>query len=212
MTRTAEAQGEPAPRHAIADDPPVDLRQGGIATLPPLSQATATGYPVSQRTSEPRRPAVAGIATALFYLSAAWTAASSVLALLVATDVSLFHRATRIWAWAQPDPVSWASVLLVLLVALVAVVVVAATGSAAFNAWNGHPWTRWIGLAAVGVSLGTLLLNPIAVWVILPAAVAAGLTWLPAMGRYLSAWREFRSGAAAPRPSARIVYGPRRRF
>lgn len=205
---------DPAPSPSAADAPVQAAPSGseGIATVGPLAPVTATGYPVSERTAEPRRPVVAGAASASFYASAAWTGASVVLALVRATNVSLFHEATRIWAWTRPDPVSWAAVLVVLLVALVAVVVAGAAASAGFNAWNGHPWIRWIGLGAAAASAGTLLLNPVAAWAIVPAVLGAGLVWLPGMTRYVQAWRAVRQGSdTGPGPRGRVVYGPRRR-
>lgn len=183
-----------------------------IGVLPPY-RATVGAYPISARTGEPARPALLGIAAGLFVAGAVVSSVGLVTVLWKAATVTGYHSAAKVLEWTHPDPVSFLTIVMVLTIGAIGAAVAASACAVAYNAWNGRGWTRIGGLVAVGISLLTYLLNTVALGAVAPIVVAAGLLWLPQVGRYFTAWRTIRQ---VPRPkggfATDVVYGILPRF
>lgn len=204
--RGTDVQVAPAGTTPISD--------GGIATIGPVRPALMNGYPLSQRTGEPRRPALLAVSCGLFVLGSVIAAAGLVKVLWDAASVSRYHDAATVLHWVKPDPVSFLTIVMVLLIGVLGVLVVGAPSVAALNAWNGESRTRWFGVAAAGISLLTFLLNPWSMVSIVPVAVAAGLLWLPQARAYTDAWASIRPTGQTPLPQwdEDVHYGPLARY
>lgn len=217
MSQSYDARGP-----AVAA-PPAPVGQAGpaaalpiteIATLPALPPATVGGHEVSDRTGEPKRPVLLGLACGLLVTGAVLAAAGLVKVLWDSATIAGFPTAARMLTWV-PDlnPVSFTAIVMVLLVALTGAAVSAGAGIVAYNAWNGISWARIGGLVAVGVSLLTILLNPLAMVAMAPIAVGAVLLWLPPVTRYVAAWRVIRQPrTAVPHFATDVTYGPLPRY
>lgn len=212
----AKTRAETQSEGVVADTagPLVGPADGGIATLPPIKPVVAGGYPVSVRTGEPRRPGLLVAAVALLLLGSVVSAAGLLLVLWDAATVVHYHEAARLLTWTRPDPVSKLTTVLVLTIGLVGVLTVGAPAAAAYNAWNGDRRTRWLGLAAVGLSLLSVLLNTTALLALAPVVAGAVLLWLPPVSAYVTAWSTLRQDGPAPVPqwATNVVYGPLPRY
>jgi len=179
-----------------------------IATLPPLVPESATGYPTSERTGEPRRPLVVWVIMALCWLSVAVTIVAFARWWHMAAMITTLFDSARVFGWAQPNPVSFGAIALVIVVAIIGVLMVAAAGAVAYNTWTGQPWVRWAGLIAVGVLGLSFLLNWWFSAALAPVAVAAGLLWLPAVRRFCTAMAGFHAVKPVVPRTSDIRYGP----
>ncbi len=185
-----------------------------IATLPPLPPPTVAGHPVSRRTGEPSRPVLLGVACAMLYGGAAVAVVGLLKVLWDSATIAGFPTAARVFTWLpELRPVSFLAIVMVLLVALIGVVVAGAAGTVAYNAWNGQPWARVGGLVAVGVSLLTILLNPVAMIALAPIVIGAGVLWLPQLRSYTLAWAAIRQQVPVqPSFATSVHYGPLPRY
>ncbi len=207
-----------APQEAqatVAGVPAVVAAPGSeIATLPPQPYSIGTtGYPISSRTGEPRRPVVLGVACGLLYAASVTAAVGLVTVLWDAASVIRFHTSARLIDWIRPEIVSFTTVMLVLAVGVIGALTVATPSVVAYNAWNGQRWARVAGLVMVAVMLLTILLNAWTMWAIAPAVAGAALLWLPAYGRYAAAWTAIRTAPPpGPMSAAFVFYGPLPRY
>jgi hypothetical protein len=158
-----------------------------IDVLPPVTP-TVGAYPVSARTGEPQRPALLGVSVGLLIAGAVISSIGLVAVLWKAATVTGYHTAARVLEWTKPNPVSFLTIVMVITIGAIGALVATSACVIAYNAWNGRRWARVGGLVAVAISGLTFLLNPLAMWAMVPVAVGAGLLWLPQVGRYLAAW------------------------
>jgi len=199
---------------ASADRTVIRAATTEIATLPPLPAPSGAAHGISQRTGEPIRPVLLGVACSLLYAGAGIASAGLLKVLWDSATIAGFPTAARVLTWI-PDlrPVSFLAIVMVLTVALIGVVVAGSAGVAAYNAWLGMSRARWAGVAAVAVSLLTILLNPLAMVAMAPVAAGAGMLWLPQLTGFFAAWRRIREVPAYGSPLARDVhYGPLPRY
>lgn len=200
--------GVPSPRTEMVAPGPHD---GGIATLPPLDDATVERSPINPSTGEPRRPPVIWISALLGYLATVIVAVA--VSQVLWRSVESFAEASWINQTMDTDPGSWVRVAFSIINAVTAAVVGGASAFVAYHAFCGAGWTRWGGIAATGISLLSLLLTPLAAISIAPTAIAAGLLWLRPARRYFNAWdaqREWKVRTVAL--PASIRYGPVPRY
>jgi hypothetical protein len=180
-----------------------------IATLPALQPTAAEAYPRSPVTGRPRRPALVAAIGVCYALAIAATVLGYARLWWLAASVDRLTEAARVFAWANPDPVSWQAVVLVIATALTAVVVVGGLGALAYNTWQGRRWVRWGGLAALAVTGLTYLLNLWATLALAPAALAALLVWLPPVKRFCAAMAPAaRATGRRPVDPTPVAYGP----
>lgn len=191
------------------DDP---LGSTPIATLPPLPEPEEE-LNLSAQTGQPRRDPTMLVGMGLLYTSSLVTAAAFAKFWWDAINMAHFHASTRLLTWTEPRPGSWQSMVWVGVVALIALAMMTAPAVAAFQAWNGHRWSRIAGIIAAAVSLLAILLNDWA-WPAIPLAiVGAAVLWLGKVGEYFDNWAAFRAEAPRhPRTFEQVTYGPLDRY
>ena len=162
-----------------------------IDVLAPYKPAVGP-HPVSLRTGEPVRPVPLAIACGALVAGAVVSSAGLVQVLWDAATVTGYHTAARVLMWTKPQPVSFLTIVMVLTIGAIGAVVATSACTIAYNAWNGHRWTRIGGIVALVLSGLTYLLNPLAMVAMIPVAIGAGLLWLPQVSRYFGAWRTIR--------------------
>ncbi|MGJ6980326.1 hypothetical protein ACSDQ9_07315 [Aestuariimicrobium soli] len=183
-----------------------------IETLPPLDELQPA-IPVSEATGQPRRAPMMLVAIGFLYASSVASAAALVKVWWDMIHLHSFPTSIRMVEWAKPDSWSLTAVLLAVAAAGAGAVMVAAPAIAAFNAWNGHKWSRIAALVAVALSCLAILLNDWAYVAIPLAAVGAGWLWLPAVTRYFALWQAFRATPDVyPRDLRNVHYGPEPRY
>lgn len=185
---------------------------GEILTLPPLDEL-APGIPISGATGQPRRGKVMVVGMALLYAAALSAAVALATAWWDTIHVDSWPSSARLFALAHVAAGTWQSVLLVLAMGLIGATMVSVPAIAGFNAWNGHRWSRIVGLVAVVVSGLAWFLNPIA-WTGLPLSVlGAAILWTRPVTRYYGHWEAFRGGEPRnPAVYTQVAYGPLPRY
>jgi hypothetical protein len=203
-----------------------------IAVLPPVDQLDLRPS-LSPRTGEPRRPAVLVVALSCFYAAMAVGVVTLVFVWWNAIHMTTFDHAARVIEWLDPRPGTeryagtWQSIAAAVLLVATGVVMVAGPWLQAFNAWQGHRWTRVFGFVCVPISgLAWLMTTGTPTftawshwltwlpWLAVPfSLVGALLMWLPPVRRFLSDFRTVRHPAPpTPPPSSGVVYGPLDRY
>jgi hypothetical protein len=178
-----------------------------IDVLAPYRPAVGA-YPVSGRTGEPVRPVVLPASCGLLVAGAVVSSVGLVKVLWDAATVTGYHTAARVLEWTKPDPVSFLTIVMVLTIGAIGALVATSAGTIAYNAWNGHRWTRVGGIVAAVISALTILLNHMAMVAMIPIAIGAGLLWMPQVARYFAAWSTIRTAPAMRRGWAQNVrYG-----
>ncbi len=195
-----------------APTPDVDARPHEILTLPPLDEFEPA-IPISGSTGQPRRGKVMVVGMAFLYAAAISGVVSLALAWWDTIHVATWPHSTRLFALAGVRAGSWQSVLLVVAMGLIGAIMVTVPAIAGFNAWNGHRWSRVVGIVAVVVSGLAWLMNPIA-WAGLPlSVVGAAILWTRPVTRYYGHWEQFRGGEPRrPVEYTHVVYGQLPRF
>ena len=185
---------------------------GEILTLPPLDEIVP-GIPISGATGQPRRGKVMVVGMGFLYAAAISATVALAKAWWDTIHVDTWPDSARLFAIAHVAPGSWQSVLLVLALGLIGATMVSVPAIAGFNAWNGHRWSRIVGIVAVLVSGLAWFMNPIA-WVGVPlAAIGAAILWTRPVTRYYGHWEQFRAGEPRrPVEYTQVVYGPLSRF
>ncbi|MCL2784460.1 MAG: hypothetical protein FWD55_03290 [Propionibacteriaceae bacterium] len=179
-----------------------------IATFPALAAEEKTGYPLSLRTGEPRRPVVLLAAIAACWLSVVVTIIAFGRWWWLASGVDNFHSTAYLLAWTKPDPVSALAVIMVIVIGLIVLLMVAAAGVAAYNAWTGQPWIRTGALICLGVTALSLLLNLWFAAAMIPLAAGAALLWLPEVQGFIAGMQDFHTVEPVVVPTTGIKYGP----
>ena len=119
--------------------------------------------------------------------------------------------------WVRPKPGGLGNVMLVVAMFVAIAGAMGASFVAAFQAWNGYSWGRWVGIGAVVLGATAMVLTTweLVVGLVFLVAVAA-LLFLPAATRYAAEQNRFRYERALPPPSypipERIEYGPVARY
>lgn len=184
-----------------------------IATLPPIEESRVE-VPLSERTGEPRRPAVVVASVLLLYAAAVALAVVYALHWWDAAHPGTYPESARLIAWVSPEPGRWLSLLLEGGFAAAVVLAAGACGVAAYQAWAGVPVSRWAGVSAVALSLGFAIITDNRAFAgFALAGLGAGLLFLSPVTRYLNQWARLRREDRHPyrRPPA-IFYGRLPRF
>jgi|GEM_PF-857518 len=210
---TADVAG-PVSEAAPADAPgELVERSGEIATLPPTDELHAPEVPISSATGQPRRAKVMVVANLLLNAAAVISAVALARSWWLAMHMPSFLASSRLVELWQPRPGGWRSVVAVTLVALIGTVLVSAPAVAAFNAWNGHRWSRIAAVVATVLGGLAYLIGPWAWPAPVLSALGAVLLFLPPVTRYFSHWQRFRDGNPVPlSPQRDVVYGPLPRY
>lgn len=219
-----------APREGsgLADTPPGvtespdalqdDTQPGDTQPLPVIATwtdpAAASGpgqVPISRRTGEPVRVWPIWVAATASYLGIAVIGVATLLIYYHA--ISRFAEASWLMGQWPTAPGSAQRVLLAVAVTVVTLLISSVMAITGYYAYAGYRWTRWSSLVAVGVSLLSLLLTPLAWSCIGLAVLAAGALWLPLTGRYFATWQAQRSPAESFAPGFYdVYYGPLPRY
>lgn len=205
--------------------PSPDAAPGGIQTLaaPPITAPSLA--PLSERSGQPVRPWTIWVSAALMFgaaitvtiglLMAMWTMASPWQRVNDEdwTKVDRFNEATWLTGWFPSEPATGWRVFFAILCCVIAVLVAATAAVIGYYAFAGYRWTRIGALVALGVSLLSLLLTPIAAISIGCVALGAAPLWLPASQRYFARWYVVRHPQIAyTEPIENVFYGPLPRY
>ena len=201
---TAAAYGTGVALPAVAQPGP----SSDIGTLPVIAPEEYTGYPMSRRTGEPRRPVLLLIAIVFNWLSVAGIAGAFAWWWRQSATVTGFHGSARLLTWTQPDPTSAGAVALVIAIGAMTVLMGAAGGTAAYNTWAGNGWIRIGGLVCLAVLGLSFLLNWWFSAAMIPLALGVALVWLPPCGKFFKAMAEFRAPKVVAVKTSGILYGP----
>lgn len=204
----------------------VDLpAHGGIQTLAPESSGMVRLAPLHERTGQPVRPWTVWTSAVLLFGSAAAVVVGLLLAMWQMaspwqrvsaeewTKIDRFNVATWLTTQFPSEPASGMRVLFAILCCLIAVLVAGTAGVVGYYAFAGYRWTRIGALVALGVSLLSLLLTPIAAISIGLAALGAAPLWLPVTNRFFARWQLIRHPQVAySAPIDQVFYGPLPRY
>lgn len=184
-----------------------------IATLPPIAELRGD-VERSERTGEPRRPALVLIALIVWLLAALGVAVAYGHHWWLAAHPQTYPRSAWLIGWVAPPPGQWLSLTLEACLTAAALLAAGAAGVAGFQAWNGWRWSRWAGLVAAALVGGFLAItSPWGIPAAALAVVGAILLFLPAVSRYFREQDRARSEHPSPyRRPERIVYGRLPRF
>ncbi len=164
-----------------------------IATLPPLPVLRKDDR-ISQRTGEPRRPVLLGVAHVVFQVAAVAAGVAYAIHWWQAVHPDSYLNSAHLIQWLEPDPGKWLSLTLEVVLAALIVIVTGACGVAGFQAWNGRRVSRWTSLIALAVTSSAIAwLN---LWAIPAAALALVgvlLLQLPPIGAHFTAIEQHRS-------------------
>ncbi len=198
---------------------------GGIQTLAAQPLTPPTLAPLSERSGQPVRPWTIWTSAALIFggaitvtvglVMAMWTMASPWQRVGVDdwTKVDRFNEATWLTSWFPSEPASPWRVFLAIICCVIAVLVASAASMVGYYAFAGYRWTRIGALVALGVSLLSLLLSPIAAISIGFVALGAAPLWLPATKRFFARWQAIRHPEIAySEPVQNVIYGPLPRY
>ena len=179
-----------------------------IATLPPLPVLN-NEIPTSARTGEPPRPALAVVALVLLSVAAAGVAVTYGLHWWAAANPETYASSARLIEWVDPEPGKWLALTLEGVLAISAALVAGACGVAGVQAWNGHRWSRWVGLMALALTGGvTALFDWTGLIPVALALVGTVLLFTAPLTRFFRAFATFRTVGHDPyRRPERIVYG-----
>lgn len=211
---------EDAPGRRRADDAPFSVEPAysveppsDIATLPPLDEMPVE-VPISHSTGQPRRSKMMLTGVLFLYAAAGASAVALAIAWWTTIHVGNWPNSINLIRWFHPGPGTWESVLLVCIMGAIGVAMTAAPAVVAFQAWNGHRWSRWAGLVVCALLAGLALLMNRPAWVALPlTAVGTVLLFLPPVSRYFQHWRVFRTPDPAPELRREpVFYGPLARY
>jgi len=198
---------------------------GQIETLAPVAVEPPHLAPLNQRTGQPARPWTIWLSTVLLFAGAVAVTVGLSLAMWEMaspwervqpegwTKIDKFNEATWLTAQFPSEPASGLRVLFAIVCCLIGVLVAGSAAVVAYYAFSGYRWTRIGALVALGVSLLSLLLTPIASISIALVALGAAPLWLPASTRYFARWRLIRNPEITySQPIDHVVYGPLPRY
>lgn len=198
---------------------------GDIQTLGPEASASKKLAPMSARTGQPVRPwtiwasavlsfggsiaVTVGLLLVMWQMASPWERAGDE----EWTKVDKFNEATWLTAQFPSEPASWQRVMFAIVCCLIAVLVAGAASVVGYYAFAGYRWTRIGAPVALGVSLLSLLLTPIAAISIGLVALGAAPLWLPASSRFFARWHLLRHPQIAySEPIDHVFYGPLPRY
>lgn len=196
--------------------PPAPLDAQGrkeIQTLPPVDDLSDQ-IPISDATGQPRRDATMVLGMSLLYAGALVAAIGWFVGWWRAINITDWYSSTQMAEWWQPRPGSAGSVYIAIAMGAIAGITVTAPAVAAFQAWNGHRWSRVLGLISIGLSFLGILMVPVLSWVpIVLVAMGTAMLYLPNVTLYFDHWQRFRYVAPPqPSPPRQVFYGPLPRF
>lgn len=206
-------------------DDAVSVQHGDINSLAARPVTPPTLAPINERSGQPVRPWPIWTSAALMFggaiavsvglLVAMWTMASPWQRVegQVWTKVDRFNEATWLTGWFPSEPASSWRVFFAIVCCLIAVLVAASASVVGYYAFAGYRWTRIGALVALGVSLLSLLLTPIAAVSIGFVALAVAPLWLPPAKRFFVRWQLIRHPQVAySDPVENVYYGPLPRY
>ncbi|EPH06586.1 hypothetical protein HMPREF1531_00486 [Propionibacterium sp. oral taxon 192 str. F0372] len=214
---TATAQNQKEPETAtlpheesiagIGDQP-----SSPIHTLPPVKE-TVGGFPVSERTGEPRRSFLVVTICALFGLGSVTSLATYAWYWWTAINITDFASSAWLISWFDPRPGSGLSIFLVTVMAVIGIVMMTMPAMACYNIWHGADWSRRAGIFAAGSGLLSIFVLPWSWLGFLLCAIGCGLLWLPGAAAWMQAWEEINgSGPTEVAVVTDVPYGPLPRF
>ena len=183
-------------------------------TAPAIGTAVATvDAGVDARTGVPKRPWSVWGALVANYLAVATVIAGLLWAFWHSVDREKFASAAWLNGVAETEPGSLPRVLMVTGLFAIAVLVSAGAIIAGYYGWAGYRWPKWAGVIASGLSLLTLMINPVAAAGIAGVVVGAALLWLPGSRAFADRWH-LRRHPTAPEPVLvdEVFYGPLPRY
>ena len=208
----------PAPQIADAGSREIQT----LATRPAQAPTLAA---LSERSGKPVRPWTIWVSATLLFgaatavsvglLMAMWTMASPFQQVGPNewTKDDRFNQATWLTSWFPSEPATGWRVFFAIVICAIAVLAAAAASMVGYYAFAGYRWTRFGVFVALGVSLLSLLLNPIAAISIGLVALAAIPLWLPASKRFFARWQLVRHPQIAySEPIENVFYGPLPRY
>lgn len=160
---------------------------------------------------EPQRPLLGWFASGLLLLGAGLSMAG----LLMAMWQSIFDFPHAAWLNGCFETGLGDKLRIVLVVILFVIGLTTATLASigAWYSWLGYRWTRTWSLVTTGVSLLTLLINPLAASSIVAIGIATGLLWTRPVRVWLETWLQIRRPLKTRQAAAsEIYYGPLPRY
>lgn len=203
----------------------VPSQPGHIDTLAPLPPQASGLAPLSPRTGQPVRPWTVWASAALLFGGAIVVIVGLLLAMWEMASpwqqvgenewnkVDKFNEATWLTAQFPSEPASGMRVFFAIACCLLAVLVAGSASAIGYYAFAGYRWTRIGALVALGVSLLSLSLTPIAAISIGFVALGAAPLWLPATSRFFARWQLVRHPQISySEPIDQVFYGPLPRY
>ena len=226
---TAPANVPGAPSEAtsgpVAGGQVAPSQPGHIDTLAPLPAQPSRLAPLSARTGQPVRPWTVWLSAALLFGGAIVVIVGLLLAMWEMASpwqqvgenewnkVDKFNEATWLTAQFPSEPASGMRVFFAIACCLLAVLVAGSASAIGYYAFAGYRWTRIGALVALGVSLLSLSLTPIAAISIGFVALGAAPLWLPATSRFFARWQLVRHPQISySEPIDQVFYGPLPRY
>ena len=198
---------------------------GGIQVLGPETSEAARLAPLRAKTGQPVRPWTVWASAVLLFGGAATVIVGLLLAMWqmatpwlevgpgVFAGNDRFNSATWLTGQFPSEPATAMRVVFAILCCVIAVLVAGTAAVVGYCAFAGYRWTRIGGLVALGVSLLSLLLTPVAAASIGLVALGAAPLWLPATTRFFARWQLIRHPLAAYSPPIdQVFYGPLPRY
>ena len=210
------------PGASVGDGP---SGHGGIQVLGPETSEAARLAPLRAKTGQPVRPWTVWASAVLLFGGAATVIVGLLLAMWqmatpwlevgpgVFAGNDRFNSATWLTGQFPSEPATAMRVVFAILCCVIAVLVAGTAAVVGYCAFAGYRWTRIGGLVALGVSLLSLLLTPVAAASIGLVALGAAPLWLPATTRFFARWQLIRHPLAAYSPPIdQVFYGPLPRY
>lgn len=195
----------------------IDMLSAPAVTPPGLAK-------LSEKTGQPVRPWTIWASAVLMFGGAITVTVGLLLAMWVMaspwvevadgwTKDDKFNEATWLTAQFPSEPASGWRVFFAIVCCVIAVAVAGTAAVIGYYAFAGYGWTRIGGLVALGVSLLSLLLTPIAAVTIGFVALGAAALWLPATRPFFARWQAVRHPQTAySQPIQNVFYGPLPRY
>ena len=223
-TWPAAASSHQPPAPTLPLPVPGSHTSGDIQTLTAQPLTPPTLAPLSERSGQPVRPWTIWTSATLLFAGAIAVTVGLLLAMWAMaspyqregdgwTKVDRYNEATWLTAQFPSEPATGWRVFFAILCCVIAVLVAGAASVVGYYAFAGYRWTRIGALVALGISLLSLLLTPIAAISIGLVALGSIPLWLPASRRFFARWQVIRHPQIAySEPIENVFYGPLPRY
>lgn len=215
--------GQPAPLTAPAQSLQPTRPTTAIQTLDPVD-TTPKLAPINSKTGQPVRPWTIWASAGLLFAAAAPVTVGLLMAMWMMAnpwlpaeggwlDNDQFNQSTWLTGWFPTEEAEWRRVLFAILLTMATVLVAGVATVIGYYAFAGYSWTKFGALVALGVSLLTLLLNPVATISIALVALGAIPLWLAPTKRFFARWQAVRNPQVLySEPVENVFYGPLPRY